>query len=77
MNMKTDDRQQRAALKRRQGQRVADKAAERFDLGRDHRDDLRRRGLMEMGQREAQQPHVKLIAKAPQHPLAEPALDRC
>src|SRR6185369_2450124 len=68
-----DNRQQRPALKRGQGQRVTNKAAERFGFGRDHRDDLRRRGFMKMRQRKAQQPHVKLIAKTPQHPLAEPA----
>src|SRR5205807_3448927 len=55
---------------------VADKAAQLFALDGDHRDDLRRRGLLEIRRWKPQQPQVKRIAEAPQHPLAELPLER-
>ncbi len=66
-----DDRQQRPALESRRDERVADKPAQRLALGGDHRDDLSRRGLVELVERETQQPMIELVAEAPQHPLAE------
>jgi hypothetical protein len=51
-----EDRQQRAALKSRQGEGIADEASERLHLGVDHLDDLARRHAAELGQREAQHP---------------------
>src|SRR5262249_3193785 len=69
-----DHRQQLPALEQRQVERVADEAAELLAFDRDHRNDLGRRILVEVRQREAQQPLIQRIAEAAQHPLAEPAL---
>ena len=65
------DRQQGAALKRRQGQRVADEPAQRFHLGGYHRNDFTLADFPEMRQRKAQNPRVQVIAQTPQHPLPQ------
>src|SRR5665213_711854 len=71
-----DDGQQLPALKQRQHERVADEPAELLAFGGDHRDDLRRRCLLEIARREAHQAQIERIAEAPQHPLAELTLQR-
>ena len=69
-----EDRDQRAALERRQRERVADEAADRLGLGRDHGDDLARRHAPEVRQGEAQDAGVELVAQPPQHALGGDAL---
>ena len=63
--------QQRAALKSRQGDRIADEAAKRLDLGGDHRNHFALTDFFEMRQREAQDPGIKVVAQTPQHALAK------
>ena len=58
----------------RQGEGVADKAADRLQLGGQHRDDLAGRGPVEMAHRKAQQALEQIVAQAAQHALADPAL---
>ena len=57
-----EDGQQRAALKGRQRERLADEAAERLDLGVDHLHDLAGRDAPEVGQRKAQ--HARDTARS-------------
>jgi hypothetical protein len=47
-----------------------------WKAGSHHRDDLRRGARLKIGQREAQQPEIQLVAEAAQHALAELALER-
>ena len=65
------DRQQGAGLRDRHRIGFADKAADRLQLGGDHRDDLARGDAIEMVQRKAQHALVELVAQAAQHALAE------
>ena len=69
-----ENRQQRAALRDRQRESIADKPADRLQLAGHHRDDLAGRGTIEMMQRKPQYPLVKLIAQAAQHTLADLSL---
>ena len=68
------NREQRAALERRQREGIAHEAADRLDLGGDHRDDLARGDAAEMGQREAQDARVEVVAQPPQHALGDDPL---
>src|SRR5260370_16979381 len=68
------NRQQRAALRDRQRESVADKPADRLQLAGHHRDDLAGRGTIEMMQRKPQHPLVKLIAQPAHHALADLSL---
>ncbi|MCZ7599129.1 MAG: hypothetical protein M5U09_17515 [Gammaproteobacteria bacterium] len=61
------------ALERRQRERLADEAAERLRLGRDHGYDLALRGALEVRQREAQDAAVQFVAKSRQHSFADDA----
>jgi hypothetical protein len=72
--MEDKDRQQCAGLGDRQGEGVADKAADRLQLGGQHRDDLAGRGAVEMPHRKAQQALKQIVAQPAQHALADPAL---
>ena len=65
------DRQQGAGLRDRHRIGFADKAADRLQLGGDHRDDLARGDAIEMMQRKAQHALVELVAQAAQHALPE------
>ena len=65
------DRQQGAGLRNRHGKRLADKPADRLQLGGHHGDDLPGRGPVEMVQREAQQALEQLVAQAAQHAFAQ------
>jgi len=64
---------EQAQLERRRGDRLADEAADRVGLGGDHRDDLARRGLLEVRQREPQHRLVELVAEPAHHALADHA----
>ena len=59
----------------RQREGIADKPAQLLAFDGDHRNDLRRRVFLEIRQREQQHTLIQLIAEAPQHPFAKPALD--
>src|SRR5439155_11687210 len=71
-----DDHQQLPTLDQWLVKRVADKTAQLLAFDGDHRDDLRRRGLLEVRRRKPQEPHVQQIAEAPQHSLAELPFER-
>ena len=66
-------RYQQAALERRHGEGVADKAAERLDLGGNHRNQLALAHFAEMRQRKAQDTRIQQKPEAPQHALAHTA----
>ena len=68
------DGEQRAALERRQRERLGDEAAERLDLGIDHLHDLAGRDVPEVGQRETQHAREQLVAQPAQHALADDPL---
>ena len=63
-----------ARLEHRLGDRVADEAAQRLHLLRDHRNDLALGDALEVRLREAQHAAVEHVAQPSQHALAEPAL---
>ena len=68
------DGQERAALERRQGEGLGDEAAERFHLGGDHLHQLALGDPPKMRQRKAHDARIELVAKPPQHALADHAL---
>ena len=69
-----ENRQERTGLRDRQREGIADKAADRLQLGGQHRDDLAGGGAVEMAHRKAQQALEQIVAQAAQHALADPAL---
>ena len=70
---KAQDHHQGPALENRQGNCVADKAADGLDLGGDHLDHFALRGLAELRQRKSENPRIEIVTQPPKHALANAA----